>query len=288
MAVIVAAFVLLLGCGSGEVSTGAETGSSVAAGLDGPVMVHLEASANQGEGAEVRGVVEIEGDCLYVALDEVGERYPVVWLAGTTWDPVAEEVLLESGESVGHGDSVYGGGGYKYLDDFAGVGGDDAVARAEQCVDNQYGEIAVVNNQPDGIRAGDRLVDDEPSDGDATSQTVEGSWVVDRLIVDGAAVDLDADWPVTVVIEGDEISGRTTCNEYTGVFDSSAEAGFGRFVVSELRWTEIGCEAEVMLIEEGFFAALQSVDSYEAADGLYVGAVGSGTSLRLVRPGADG
>lgn len=98
----VAVMTLLGGCGSNVASTDAagpsHDDSAIATGLDGPVMHHVGAYANEGEDAEVRGVVEIEGDCLYVALDEVGERYPVVWPASTSWDPDTGRV-----KSLGYG-----------------------------------------------------------------------------------------------------------------------------------------------------------------------------------------
>ncbi len=101
--------------------------------------------------AEVRGVLELDGECLYVALDEVGERYPVVWPAGTRWDADAQEVVTPQGESMGVGDEVYGGGGYLYVEDVERIAGSQASALAAECVDNAYGEIAVVNNSDTAI-----------------------------------------------------------------------------------------------------------------------------------------
>ena len=50
-------------------------GSSNSPGVDGPVMRYPERSSSQeGMAAEVRGVLELDGEYLYVALDEVGER----------------------------------------------------------------------------------------------------------------------------------------------------------------------------------------------------------------------
>lgn len=276
----------LAGCGSDEASTeAAEPARADATGLDGPVMRHLAPFASEGEDAEVRGVVEIEGDCLYIALGEVGERYPVVWPASTSWDPGTRRVMLANGNSVGHGDSVYGGGGYRYVDDVAAAAGEAAADRARECVDNQYGEIAVVNNRADGIGAGDRVVDEkEPSSSSVDALGVDGDWVIEDLIVDGERVELHSSWPITVTIQGEMISGTAACNQYAGVIDWSAEAGFGRFVVSELSWTEMACDAHAMAIEQSFLSALQAVDSYEAADGLYVAHAGSATSFHLIQP----
>jgi heat shock protein HslJ len=252
-------------------------------------MRHLESYANEGEDAEVRGVVEIEGDCLYVALNEVGERYPIVWPASTSWDPDTGRVLLPNGESVGHGDSVYGGGGYRYVDDVEAVAGGAAADLARECVDNQYGEIAVVNNLARGIGAGDRVVNrEEPSRESADPLGLDGDWLVTDLIVDGVRVELNHAWPITVTVEGEVISGTAACNQYMGAIDGSTGAGYGRFVVSELSWTEMGCEAKAMEIEQSFLTALQAVDSYEAADGLYVAKAHAATTFHLVRASPTG
>ncbi len=276
--IAVAAFAFALGgCGVAEEPS--------AAGLDGPVMRHIEEFSGGGEDAEIRGVLVIEGECLYLAFDEVGERYPIVWPASTVWDADAGRVQLPNGETVGPGDSVYGGGGYHSVGDVEALAGSAAAARARECVDNQYGEIAIVNNNADGIGAGiGEVVDDDPAGEVEDSLGVEGEWLVNELIVDAARVKLDPDWPITVSVQGDEVSGTAACNGYSGVIDWSAEAGYGRFVVSDLSWTEMGCAPEVMEVEQLFLTALQAVDSYEEADGLYVGGTRLPGGFHLVRP----
>lgn len=123
-----------------------------ASAVDGPVMRHPNRSEiEEGPAAEVRGILELEQDCLYIALDEVGERYPILWPASTTWNPDANTVVLPLGQSVAIGDSVYGGGGYFYVDDIERLAGKEAAELAGRCVDNQYGEIAVVNNYDSAI-----------------------------------------------------------------------------------------------------------------------------------------
>lgn len=277
----VAMMAALGGCGSDDVSTGA---AEPAPGLDGPVIRHLEAYSNDEEDAEVRGVVEIEGDCLYVALDEIGERYPIVWPAATSWDPDTGRVLLPNGESVSHGDSVYGAGAYRYVDDVEALAGEAAAALAGECVDNQYGEVAVVNNRVEGIGAGDPVVNEEdPGSESIDPLSLDGDWLVNELIVDGVRVELDSQRPITVTVKGEMISGIAACNQYTGAIDWSTGAGTGRFVVSELSWTEMGCETQAMVVEQSFLTALGAVDSYEAADGLYVAMAGAATNFHLVR-----
>jgi hypothetical protein len=55
------------------------------------------------------------------------------------------------GESIAIGESVYGGGGYFQVDDIEQLAGKEAAELAGRCVDNQYGEIAVVNNHDSAI-----------------------------------------------------------------------------------------------------------------------------------------
>jgi hypothetical protein len=125
---------------------------AVTGAVDGPVLRYPRpATDTAGMAAEVRGRLELEGSCLYVALDEIGERYPVLWPAGTRWDPAALAVVPPSGAPMPVGASVYGGGGYLYVDDLERLAGPDAARLAAACVDNTYGEIAVVNNAPGAI-----------------------------------------------------------------------------------------------------------------------------------------
>ncbi len=49
----------------------------------------------------------------------------------------------------------------------------------------------------------------------------------------------------------------------------------------------MGCDTEVMQVEQSFLAALQAVDFYEAADGLYVAQSGAATSFHLIQPSLD-
>lgn len=124
-------------------------------GIDGPVMRHPN-RAEAGEDelmAELRGVLELEQDCLYVAVDEVGERYPILWPTSTTWNPDTNTVVLPSGQPVAIGDSVSGAGGYFDVDDIERLAGKEAAELAARCVDNDDGEIAVVNNNDSAIAA---------------------------------------------------------------------------------------------------------------------------------------
>jgi hypothetical protein len=109
-------------------------------------------TADEGSDAQVRGTIQLEGDCLYVFLAEVDERYPVVWPAGTSWGAEQETVVSATGARIAVGSDVFGGGEYHSVEDVERLVGPDAAALAARCVDNLYGEIALVNNDDDGIR----------------------------------------------------------------------------------------------------------------------------------------
>ena len=130
-------------------------GESVAApgsGVDGPLLRHLAPETADGEAAEIVGTLELEDDCLYLRSEDGGERYPIVWPKRTRWDSGQEAVILPNGDHVGMTDRVSGGGGYHGVDGVAGAAGPEAAALAERCLDNAFGEVAIVNNQQDGIR----------------------------------------------------------------------------------------------------------------------------------------
>lgn len=123
--------------------------------LDGPVMRHPQpASTDEGMAAEVRGVLQLEGSCLYVFLDDVGERYPVLWPAGTKWDDKDAAVVPPEGRPIPIGSRVYGAGAYLTVEDMERLAGPEASDRGAACVDNEYGEIALVNNADTAIGLG--------------------------------------------------------------------------------------------------------------------------------------
>lgn len=101
--------------------------------------------------APVRGVLQLEGSCLYVFTDESAQRYPLVWPAGTQWDDAEKSVISPLGERMPIGSRVFGGGGFFSVTDVERVVGSAASALASQCVDNATGEIAIVNNTDSAI-----------------------------------------------------------------------------------------------------------------------------------------
>ena len=158
LAVAVAA-VAWLGFGDDDVDEPAppSTAETVAAfpegAIDGPVMRHLPPLGEESEAAEIRGTLVLEGDCLLVD-SPWGERYPIVWPAGTTWDPAGEAVVLHSGERLAVGSDIQGGGGYSGASGLSASLGDEAAALAEMCVEGEFEEVAYLGNTPDAVRPG--------------------------------------------------------------------------------------------------------------------------------------
>ena len=120
--------------------------------IEGPVIRYPQRSDDTEQlAALVSGMLQLEGSCLYVFSAEAGERYPVVWPAGTRWDEASKSVVSPTGEWMAIGGEVSGGGGYFYVPDVEHLVGPEAAALASKCVDNRYGEIAIVNNLDTGI-----------------------------------------------------------------------------------------------------------------------------------------
>lgn len=96
----------------------------------------------------MEGRLELAGDCLYIVpLDSRGVRYPLVWPAGTTWDAEEQAVIGPSRTRMPVGSEVSGGGGYHKVEDVKRSLGAEAEVLAASCVDNEYGEVAFINNQ---------------------------------------------------------------------------------------------------------------------------------------------
>ncbi|HSI99185.1 MAG TPA: META domain-containing protein [Patescibacteria group bacterium] len=102
----------------------------------------------------------------------------------------------------------------------------------------------------------------EPSastDGDPT-----GAWQLAAAIVDGQELELLDDHPVTAVIEGSTIGGRSACNEYGGRIEVAGDG----VRIGELGGTAMACGPdEVMALEAAYLAALGRVRAIEVIDG---------------------
>ncbi|MFN3215808.1 MAG: hypothetical protein ACE367_04875 [Acidimicrobiales bacterium] len=134
-------------------STSANMLEGWATAVDGPVVRWPESPTGGASGeAEVGGVVALEEGCLYLSEgDEV--RHPVVWPAGTTWDPDRMAVILPRGTEVRSGDRVEGSGGFGRLRSLrqSRALGPEAIELLARCADG--GDIASLDNDPGGVRA---------------------------------------------------------------------------------------------------------------------------------------
>ena len=145
-----------LGCGPDQIFPAIEEACAaftVPTGLVGPLMRYPNPAPvdEPGMAAQIRGVLQHEGDCLYIQDTGSGERYPILWPAGTGWAAYNASVIPPGGEPIPVGAEVLGAGGFLNVSSIETLADSDAYQRALECVDNTYDEVAVVNNQPDAI-----------------------------------------------------------------------------------------------------------------------------------------
>lgn len=104
-----------------------------------------------------------------------------------------------------------------------------------------------------------------------------GSWQLSAGSVDGRALQLLEDHPVTVVIDASAIAGRSACNQYGGRLQLAGDG----IRIDELGGTAMGClPEEVMALEQAYLAALGRVRAIEVIDGR-LALRGDGVDLRF-------
>ena len=87
---------------------------------------------SEGEAALVAGVLELDGDCLYVTDEEASLRFPGLWPYGTRWDPDGLAVVTPLGDVLAIGTAVEGGGGYWNADSVEQLVGPEAAELARR------------------------------------------------------------------------------------------------------------------------------------------------------------
>ena len=105
-----------------------------------------------------------------------------------------------------------------------------------------------------------------------------GEWLLTAGSVDGQQLTLVADAPVTFVVEGSNVSGRSACNQYFGQFALVD----GHVSLSGLGGTEMACEEPIMTLEGAYLAGLAKIDAARM-DGDALVLTGPGTELRFER-----
>ncbi len=150
----IAAAVLLVtaSCGSSAstvapkaIATSSTTAEEARA-IDGPLMRYPETSSASGKLANLlQGVLQFDKDCLYLVDDRVGQRFPILWPAGTKWDGPNQSAVSPAGVVMKIGISLTGRGGYYFLSDIDLLAGTAASNLAATCVDGT-GQIAAFQN----------------------------------------------------------------------------------------------------------------------------------------------
>ena len=110
-----------------------------------------------------------------------------------------------------------------------------------------------------------------------------GDWQLASGMVDGAPFPVVAASPITLIVQGTEISGRAACNQYGGVL--SVVDGGPRLSMTSM--TEMACEEPVMAAEAAFSAALPRVTA-AARDGERLTLTGQGVELVFERGSTSG
>lgn len=94
-----------------------------------------------GMDAVLEGTLAFDGDCLHLMHEDI--EYPVVWPAGTAWQPEPPSVVLD-GQAVEPGVTVSGAGGYLSRSHVGELAGSEVAGAAERC-SGETGEIAFFN-----------------------------------------------------------------------------------------------------------------------------------------------
>ena len=114
------------------------TTAEEARAIDGPVMRYPETSSTSGKLATLlQGVLQLDGDCLYLVQTGIESRFPILWPAGTRWDGANQSVVSPAGDIMRMGNQVEGRGGYYYLSDVDLLAGLAARNLAAKCVEEQ-------------------------------------------------------------------------------------------------------------------------------------------------------
>jgi hypothetical protein len=118
--------------------------------IDGPVMRYQERSSTSAKLPNLlEGVLQLDGNCLYLVQSAIEQRFPILWPADTRWDGGNQSVVSPVGEVMRIGGTVEGRGGYFYLSDIGLLAGLAARNLAAECVEN--GQIAVAENNGTAI-----------------------------------------------------------------------------------------------------------------------------------------
>lgn len=90
-----------------------------------------------------------------------------------------------------------------------------------------------------------------------------GAWQLVEAIVDGRALELFEDHPVTAMVEASSIGGTAACNQYGGRIELTGDG----VRIGDVGSTLMGCGPEVNALEQDYLAALGRVRAIEVING---------------------
>ncbi len=106
----------------------------------------------------------------------------------------------------------------------------------------------------------------------------EGPWQLIAGTVDGSPLVLVDEAPITFIVEGSTVGGRSACNQYFGEFGLDG----GQVRLTGLGGTEMGCEEPIMTLETAYMTGLAQVEA-ATIDGDTLTLAGPGVELRFER-----
>lgn len=116
------------------------------------------------------------------------------------------------------------------------------------------------------------------------ADSVEGSWQMTSGTVDGEEIPLLDANPITMVLEGDQISGTASCNGYSGTFDLDGS----EITIGAVAMTEMACfPEETMQAEAMFGQALTRVDTVTLDEQLTLSGNGVEMVFEALQPVPD-
>lgn len=117
----------------------------------------------------------------------------------------------------------------------------------------------------------------------AGSADLDGAWVLTGGRTGAGALEPLPDAPVTLVVAGKEVSGRSACNHYGTTLRRDGDT----IRISNVGGTEMGCEPHVMELERRYVEALMTVTAAHRSEGSLT-LTGSGVRLEFaLQPPVD-
>lgn len=111
---------------------------------------------------------------------------------------------------------------------------------------------------------------------DSLMVVMAGDWLLDDARVDGARVQLNSDFPITLLVDGSRATGTSACNRY----GADIAVVNGRIKFGPFTSTAMACQPDVNGLERMYGQALSLVDSAHL-DGAALVLIGPGVELHF-------